>query len=95
MRVEIILSLESAHRVPGDSDVFLKTSFYLFRFLRDRSKRGTVVRLSGEHPTESVCLQELLKRLQDRHGECAQTVGKSEEATPNVFQPIHQMCCSR
>jgi hypothetical protein len=34
------------------------------------------VQLSRYHKTELACLQELLKRLQDRHVECAQTVTK-------------------
>ena len=46
------------------------------------------------HTTELACLQELLKRLQDRHGECAQAVAKVEKAAidapkspkPNVMQ---------
>jgi hypothetical protein len=36
-------------------------------------------------------LQELLKRLQDRHNECSQTVDRSEKATvdaPNVMQTM-------
>jgi hypothetical protein len=39
-------------------------------------KQESVVRISCEHPTELTCLQELLKRLQDRHDEYAQVVEK-------------------
>ncbi len=37
-------------------------------------KQEPAVRLSSEHKTELTCLQELLKRLQDRRVEYAQTV---------------------
>ena len=39
-------------------------------------KQEPPVQVSSVHPTELACLQELLKRLQDRHGECAQAVAK-------------------
>jgi hypothetical protein len=39
-------------------------------------KQESVVRISCEHPTELTCLQELLKRLQDRHDEYGQVVTK-------------------
>jgi hypothetical protein len=39
-------------------------------------KQQVPVVLSNTHPTEFVYLQELLKRLQDRHVEYAQTVAK-------------------
>jgi hypothetical protein len=53
-------------------------------------------------PTELACSQELLKRLQDRHGECAQAVAKKDAAdavsaatvspdTPNVLQAMMQL----
>ena len=34
------------------------------------------VQVSSVHPTELACLQELLKRLQDRHVDCAEAVVK-------------------
>jgi hypothetical protein len=37
-------------------------------------KQEPPVHVSGEHPTELACLQELLKRLQDRHVQCAEAV---------------------
>ena len=37
-------------------------------------KQEPAVRLSSTHPTELACLQELLKRLQDRHVECAEAL---------------------
>ena len=43
------------------------------------------------HPTELACLQELLRRLQDRHGEYAQVVAKAKEAAahaPDVMQAM-------
>ena len=39
-------------------------------------KQEPPVQVSSRHPTELACLQELLKRLQDRHVECAQAVAK-------------------
>ena len=43
-------------------------------------KQETAVRRSRVHPTELTCLQELLKRLQDRHVECAEAVAKKGAA---------------
>jgi hypothetical protein len=42
-------------------------------------KQETSVRLSRVHPTECAWLQELLKRLQDRHVGCAQVVTKQAD----------------
>ena len=58
--------------------------------------------LSREHRTEVACLQELLKRLQDRHVECGQAVANETAAdavsastvTPdaqNVLQAMMQL----
>jgi hypothetical protein len=58
--------------------------------------------LSRVHPTELTCLQELLKRLQDRHVECAQSVAKKAATdttsaptvnpdTPNVLQAMMKL----
>ena len=47
-------------------------------------KQEPAVRLSRVNTTELVCLQELLKRQEDRHGECAQVVAKDEKATPDT-----------
>ena len=66
-----------------------------------RTKDPTV-RLSSENRTEIECLQELLKRLQDRHVECAQAVAKKTDVdavstatvTPdaqNVLQTMIQL----
>jgi hypothetical protein len=43
-------------------------------------KQEPAVRLSRVHPTELACLQELLKRLQDRHVDCAEAVAKKAAA---------------
>jgi hypothetical protein len=60
-------------------------------------KQEPPVHVSGERPTELVFLQELLKRLQDRHVECAQAVVKKDDVvsdvtvnpdTPNTFQSM-------
>jgi hypothetical protein len=60
------------------------------------------VQLSRDRKTELACLQELLKRLQDRHFECAQAVTKKAAAdaqaaatvnpdTPNVLQTMMKL----
>ena len=65
-------------------------------------KQEPAVRLSRVHTTELACLQELLKRLQDRHVECAQAVAKKAAAdavsaatvnpdTPNVLQAMMKL----
>ena len=65
-------------------------------------KQEPPVQVSSVHPTELACLQELLKRLQDRHGECAQAVAKKDAAdavsaatvspdTPNVLYAMMQL----
>ena len=41
-------------------------------------KQETRVQVSIRHPTELVCLWELLVRLQDRHVECAQDFAKKK-----------------
>jgi hypothetical protein len=62
-------------------------------------KQETAVRLSCVHPAEHACLQELLKRLQDRHNEYVQVVAKKADAdvtSPATVSPdtpmsqIHQ-----
>jgi hypothetical protein len=71
----------------------------------------TPVHVSGEHPTYLTILQDLLKRLQDRHVECDEPVAKKAATdatsttdvspdTPNVLQtmvqlPIPRMTCRR
>ena len=63
------------------------------------------VRLSRVHTTELACLQELLKRLQDRHVQCAEAVAKKGAAdaasaaavspdAPNVLHEgvVHGAC---
>ena len=39
-------------------------------------KQEPPVQVSSRNPTELACLQELLKRLQDRHVDCAEAVAK-------------------
>ncbi len=39
-------------------------------------KKEPPVQVSSVHPTELACLQELLKRLQDRHVNCGEPVAK-------------------
>jgi hypothetical protein len=45
-----------------------------------RKQQEPAVRLSRVHPTELACLQELLRRLQDRHVDCAEAVAKKAAA---------------
>jgi len=64
---------------------------WLPKYVSCPKKQEPEVRLSREHPTELACLQELLKRLQDCHGECTQVVAKLEKAAadvPNVIQAM-------
>jgi hypothetical protein len=54
-------------------------------------KQESPVQIYRRHPTELACLQELLKRLQDRHVQCVQAVVKAEKAAsdaPNVMQSM-------
>ena len=60
-------------------------------------KQEPPVQVSGRHPTLHACLQELLKRLQEKHGKCAETLTKKASAdaqaaaavhTPNVMQAM-------
>jgi hypothetical protein len=43
-------------------------------------KQEPPVQVSSVHPTELACLQELLRRLQDRHVDCAEAVAKKAAA---------------
>jgi hypothetical protein len=65
-------------------------------------KQEPPVQVSSVYPTELVCLQDLLRRLQDRHDECAQAVAKKDAAdavsaatvspdTPNVLQAMMKL----
>ncbi len=65
-------------------------------------KQEPPVQVSSRHPTELACLKELLKRLQDRHVECAEAVAKKGAAdaasaaavspdAPNVLQAMMQL----
>jgi hypothetical protein len=62
------------------------------KYLVSTSKTGEVYpQIKSRHPTLLACLQELLKRLQDRHGEYAQAVtnaGKAPVHVPNVMQTM-------
>jgi hypothetical protein len=62
-------------------------------------KQEPGVRLSSRHPTELACFQELLKRLQDRHVDCAEALTKKaatdaqapaavSEGTPSVLEAM-------
>ena len=70
-----------------------------------KSRADTQVQVSSRHPTELVCLKEMLKRLQDRHVECAEPVAKKGAAdaasaaavspdAPNVLHEgvVHGAC---
>jgi hypothetical protein len=65
-------------------------------------KQKPPVQVSRVDPTELVCLQNLLKRLQDRHVDCGETVAKKDAAdavsaatvspdTPNVLPVMIQI----
>ena len=40
----------------------------------ERNKSQSPVQVSSRHPTLHACLQELLKRLQEKHGKCAEAL---------------------
>jgi hypothetical protein len=51
-------------------------------------KQETLIHISRERPTLIVCLQELVKLLQDRHGEYTEAVAKAKKNAadePNVM----------
>jgi hypothetical protein len=65
-------------------------------------KQEPPIQVSSVHPTELACLQQLLKRLQDRHVDCAEAVAKKAAAdaasaaivdpdAPNVLQAMMQL----
>ncbi len=72
-------------------------------YVRCGKKQEPPVQVSSRNPTEIARLQDLLKRLQDRHVECAQVVAKKAAAddqaaavvaspdTPNVLQTMIQV----
>jgi hypothetical protein len=60
-------------------------------------KQEPPVQVSGGHPTLHACLQELPKRLQEKHGKCAESLTKKATSdaqaaaavhTPNVMQTM-------
>ena len=60
-------------------------------------KQEPPVQVSSRHPTLHACLQELLKRLQEKHGKCAEALTNKAAAdaqaaaavqTPNVMQAM-------
>ncbi len=60
-------------------------------------KQESPVQVSSGHPTLYACLQDLLKRLQEKHGKCAEALTKKAAAdaqavaavhTPNVMQTM-------
>ena len=52
-------------------------------------------RLSCEHRTELTCLQDLLKRLQDRHVEFAQVVVKKAVVDAQTVESRYTKCDAR
>ena len=65
-------------------------------------KQEPPVQVSRDRKSELACLQELLKRLQDRYGNCAQALTEKDAAdaasaatvspdTPNVLQAMMQL----
>ena len=65
-----------AHKSHGDGWGVSLTCSASEEYDRCGKKQEPPVQVSSVYPTELACLQELLKRLQDRHVECAQTVAK-------------------
>ncbi len=68
----------------------------------ERGGQEAPVQLSRDLKTELACLQELLRRLQDRHVDCAEALAKKAASdaasaatvspdTPNVLQAMMQL----
>ena len=85
------LSPVRAHNGHGDGWGVSLRCFSCEEYDSCGKKQESPVQISSRHPTELACLQELLKRLQDRHGQCVQAVAKAEKAAadaPNVMQAM-------
>jgi hypothetical protein len=99
------LSPVRVHKGHGDGwGVSLRCSTYE-EYDNCEKKQDPPVQVSSVHPTELACFQELLKRLQDRHVECVQTVAKKAVAdvssatvspdTPKVLLRDHRQQTTR
>jgi hypothetical protein len=86
----------------GSADTTVLVQIEEAKFAIRKLPQEPAVRLLRVHPTELACLQELLKRLQDRHVECAGAVAKKAAAdaasaatvspdTPNVLPARMQL----
>jgi hypothetical protein len=73
------LSPVRAHNGHGDGWGVSLRCFSCEEYDSCGKKQESPVQISSSHPTELSCLQELLKRLQDRHGQCVQAVAKAEK----------------
>ncbi len=59
-------------------------------------KQEPPVQVSSRHPTLHACLQELLKRLQEKHGKCAEALTQKAAAdTKQLLLYIHLECWRR
>jgi hypothetical protein len=54
-------------------------------------KQEPPVHVSSVHPTDLACLQELLKRLQDRHVDCAEAVASAATVDPDAPHVLEVM----
>jgi hypothetical protein len=52
-------------------------------------KQEPPVQVSSGQPTLHACLQELLKRLQEKHGKCAEALTKKASADAQVTAVVH------
>ena len=52
-------------------------------------KQESPVQISSRHPTELACLQELLKRLQEKHGKCAEALTQKAAADAQAVAAVH------
>ena len=52
-------------------------------------KQEPPVQVSSRHPTLHACLQELLKRLQEKHGKCAEALTQKAAADAQAAAAVH------
>ena len=52
-------------------------------------KQEPPVQVSSRHPTLHACLQELLKRLQEKHGKCAEALTNKAAADAQAGAAVH------
>jgi len=65
------------------------TCFSCKEYGRCGKKQEPPVQVSSRHPTLHACLQELLKRLQEKHGKCAEALTNKAAADAQAGAAVH------